>query len=66
MIITNSAQCLICGNILVSESVHDYKTCKCGNIFVDGGNEYIRHGWRHKNFYVNLSEEHRDSRSHSN
>lgn len=44
-IIKNSAQCLLCGEILVSESKHDFKTCKCGNLSVDGGNDYIRRCW---------------------
>lgn len=38
----NSARCLICNQILVSRSVHDYVTCKCGNLSIDGGNEYIK------------------------
>lgn len=32
----------LCKEILVSESVHDFKTCKCGEISVDGGTDYIR------------------------
>lgn len=43
-IIKNSAQCRLCKVILVSEYVHDFKTCKCGEISVDGGTEYIRRG----------------------
>lgn len=41
-IIKNAAQCRLCKEILVSESVHDFKTCKCGEISVDGGTDYIR------------------------
>lgn len=45
-IIKNSAQCKLCGDILVSEHRHDFKECKCGEIFVDGGNSYLRRGFR--------------------
>lgn len=44
-IIKNSAQCRLCKDILVSESVHDFKTCKCGEISVDGGTDYIRRAY---------------------
>lgn len=56
MITLNSAQCLDCGDILVSEHRHDYKVCTCGNVFVDGGTAYVRHGWNNKSDYVDLSE----------
>lgn len=38
----NRAKCGLCGDIIVSRSVHDYKTCKCGNISIDGGDDYSR------------------------
>jgi hypothetical protein len=44
-IIVNSAQCLICGIILTSNSVHDFKSCECPNqMSVDGGKSYIKRG----------------------
>ena len=42
MIIRNSIRCKKCGTELVSESVHDFKTCSCGAVSVDGGLEYLR------------------------
>lgn len=45
-IIKNSAQCKLCGDILVSKSRHDFKECSCGEIFVDGGNAYLRRGFK--------------------
>lgn len=39
----NNFQCLKCGAVLVSLSVHDFKACRCGN-FVDGGFAYVRRG----------------------
>jgi hypothetical protein len=44
MIIRNSARCRLCKDEIVSTHVHDFKYCKCGEIFVDGGKEYLRRG----------------------
>lgn len=41
-IIQNEAKCLLCGDIIWSAHRHDFKTCSCGAISVDGGMEYIR------------------------
>ena len=38
----NRCQCDECKDIIESTHVHDYVTCKCGAIAVDGGLEYIR------------------------
>jgi hypothetical protein len=37
-------RCLKCGDIIESKHVHDFKFCKCENIFIDGGNNYTRYG----------------------
>ena len=37
-------RCLKCNDIIESLSVHDYKKCKCGACFIDGGNQYTRIG----------------------
>lgn len=44
MIIKNVARCRKCLDIIESKTVHDFKRCKCGAIFVDGGKDYIRRG----------------------
>ena len=44
MIIRNSAKCNKCGDHIISHHVHDFVSCKCGAIFVDGGREYLRRG----------------------
>lgn len=36
----NRAICLICGDVIESKFVHDFATCSCGNLSVDGGLEY--------------------------
>lgn len=41
-ILRNSAKCLKCGDEIESKSVHDFVSCKCGAISVDGGHEYLR------------------------
>lgn len=41
-IIKNSIRCKKCGDVIVSESRHDYKRCKCGSCAVDGGHDYLR------------------------
>lgn len=44
-IVYNAVKCLVCNEVLVSRSVHDYKTCECTNeAMVDGGNDYARYG----------------------
>lgn len=41
-ILRNMAKCLKCNDIVESLHRHDFRTCKCGNITVDGGTKYIR------------------------
>lgn len=41
-IIKNQAMCKICGDIIESKTAHDFVTCSCGALSVDGGHEYIR------------------------
>ena len=50
VIVKNSARCLRCGDEVVSRHVHDFVSCSCGAIFVDGGNEYLRRGGDRGNF----------------
>ena len=40
----NRAKCRLCGDIIESLHRHDFVTCKCNEIFVDGGNDYLRCG----------------------
>jgi len=40
----NLAKCLICEDVIESLYRHDFVSCSCGNIFTDGGREYIRQG----------------------
>jgi hypothetical protein len=40
----NKIQCRKCKDIIESVHRHDFKFCKCGSVFVDGGKDYIRRG----------------------
>jgi hypothetical protein len=50
MIIRNAAQCAKCGDIIESKHRHDFVSCSCGAIFVDGGLDYIRSGGNREDF----------------
>ena len=54
-LVKNSAQCAQCGQVLVSRHVHDFQSCACGAIFIDGGNEYFRAGGSAENL-IDLCE----------
>lgn len=55
IIIINRVKCNKCGSIITSRSVHDYKTCSCGNVSVDGGLDYLRRNYE-SNDYTELNE----------
>lgn len=41
----NTAECIVCGAVLVSKHRHDWVKCDCEDyIFIDGGNDYHRAG----------------------
>ena len=40
-------KCKKCGDIIESKYRHDFKECKCGSIFIDGGQDYCRIGGEH-------------------
>ena len=44
-ILHTGIQCPSCGEIVVSLHVHDWRQCGCKEVFIDGGQEYIRVGW---------------------
>lgn len=41
-LVKNSAMCLKCKEVLVSRTRHDFVTCKCGAVSIDGGLDYRR------------------------
>jgi hypothetical protein len=49
----NRAKCAKCGDIIVSRHRHDFKSCSCEEIHIDGGNDYCRGGAKNmSNFLV--------------
>lgn len=42
MIVQNAVMCNKCSDFIVSKHRHDFVTCKCGNVSVDGGQAYLR------------------------
>lgn len=54
-ILKNCIQCKVCGDVIESKSVHDFKTCSCGACSVDGGLEYLRRVAESKESYAELS-----------
>lgn len=43
-IVRSRAQCMSCFDIIESKHRHDFVSCKCGKIFLDGGKDYVRYG----------------------
>ena len=46
----NRIKCKLCGDIIISIHVHDFKFCKCGSVAVDGGHDYLRRCGERKNY----------------
>jgi hypothetical protein len=40
--VCNRAMCLKCKDVITSRHRHDFVTCGCGNLSLDGGNDYRR------------------------
>lgn len=57
MIIHNKAKCFLCGDIIESKYRHDFVTCSCGKLSVDGGKDYLKRcGDLSEGSYEDLSE----------
>ena len=41
-ILCNRIKCKKCGDIIESKNRHDFVTCKCGSVTVDGGDSYLK------------------------
>ena len=55
MILSNQIKCLDCGDEIYSAHRHDFKYCTCGNVFVDGGMDYLRQGFMDKDKVLDQS-----------
>ena len=54
-LIVNRAKCLVCGDIIVSKYIHDYVTCECGSLSVDGGQEYLKRSYSDRSEVLELN-----------
>jgi hypothetical protein len=57
MLIQNQIKCLSCGDEIWSAHRHDYKTCSCGDVSVDGGMDYRKRSFRLSGQYKEQSIE---------
>ena len=48
-LISNKIRCKFCGDIIQSNSVHDFRRCKCGKCSTDGGLEYVQRSFDGEN-----------------
>lgn len=54
-IIKNVIKCNNCNDIIESTYTHDFKTCKCGRVSVDGGLDYLKRCCKNEEDYTELS-----------
>ena len=54
-VIKNSAACSLCGEVIESKYRWDFVSCSCGEIFVDGGLDYLRRGAKNFDNFIDLS-----------
>ena len=52
----NAAKCLKCGEVIESRYRHDFVTCSCGALSVDGGKDYIRRVYEDESQFVDMVE----------
>jgi hypothetical protein len=55
-ILKNAAECPLCHDVIESVHRHDFVSCSCGSISVDGGKEYTRRMFKTGVFPIERSE----------
>jgi hypothetical protein len=55
-IIRNMIECPVCHDVIESVHRHDFKYCSCGNVSVDGGQEYRKRSWGNGGLPIERSE----------
>lgn len=53
----NRARCTVCDTVVESMHRHDFVTCTCGALSVDGGQDYRRRDWNHPTIPFTLGVE---------
>lgn len=56
----NAVQCHACAEVIVSLYRHDFKTCKCGDVSVDGGYDYLRRVWADRAEWTEMQRDEND------
>lgn len=54
-ILQNAVQCKYCHDIIVSQTIHDFRCCSCGKVAVDGGHAYLKRTAATSNDYIECS-----------
>ena len=54
-IIRNAIQCNHCGDGIESTYRHEFRTCSCGHVSVDGGLDYLRRSFQSPDDFTELS-----------
>lgn len=57
----NKAMCNKCKDVIESKYRHDFVSCSCGAIYIDGGNDYCRRGGNKEDF-IDIFEEIEDGK----
>lgn len=47
-VLVNKVRCKKCNDIIESKHTYDFVNCSCGLIFIDGGRDYQRYGWKNQ------------------
>jgi len=56
IIVRNSAKCLFCNQEIESKHIHDFVTCSCGMLSVDGGKDYLKRCFKEFDDFIDTSE----------
>lgn len=54
-IVKNEVKCDHCKYIIESTDIHDFKTCSCGMVSIDGGYDYLKRVVKDNTTYEDLS-----------
>lgn len=46
-------QCNLCDDIIYSVNRHDFRSCECGNVSIDGGKDYTKISFAKKGSFTN-------------
>lgn len=56
-ILRNAIRCNHCGDVIESTNRNDFVRCSCGTVFVDGGTDYLRRGFKNSiDDFTDISE----------